>query len=149
MKLDQAGYNLIKSFEGLRLRAYQDAVGIYTIGYGNITYENGKKVQRGDVITRERADELFRYFADKFASNVDASITVPVTQNQFNALVSFAYNVGIGAFRKSTLLKKLNKCTNDPTIRNEFLKWVNAGGRRLEGLVKRRTREAELYFKKE
>lgn len=148
MKLDANGYKLIQGFEGLRLNAYKDSVGIPTIGYGNITYENGEKVKMGDKISQERADALFRFFADRFAAQVDAAITVPVTQNQFNAVVSLAYNIGIGNFRKSTLLKKLNKCSSDKTIGNEFLRWKFAGGKELSGLKKRRKEEAELYFTK-
>ena len=152
MKLNQNGYNLIKQFEGLRLDAYaatesEKQRNIWTIGFGNITYENGTKVKKGDKITQQRAEELFKYFADRFASNIDTKVTVPITQNQFNAIVSLAYNIGVGAFSSSTLLKKLNKCSSDPTIRNEFLRWVNASGKRLQGLVNRRTEEANLYFK--
>lgn len=148
MKLDNNGYKLIQKFEGCKLNAYQDSVGIWTIGYGNITYENGTKVKKGDKITQQRADELFKYFADRFAANVDPKVTVPITQNQFNAIVSMAYNVGIGAFSSSTLLKKINKCSSDPTIMNEFLKWRFAGGKELKGLINRRKDESELYFSK-
>lgn len=146
MKLNNEGYKLIQSFEGLKLQAYQDSVGIWTIGYGNINYENGTKVKKGDKITQERADQLFKYFADRFAGQVDAAITKTVTQNQFNSMVSLAYNIGIGAFQKSTLLRKINSNPNDPTIKNEFLKWVNAGGRKIQGLVNRREKEAKVYF---
>lgn len=148
MKLDTSGYKLIQKFEGLKLNAYQDSVGIWTIGYGNITYENGTKVKKGDKVTQQRAEELFKYFADRFAANIAPKVSVPLTQNQFNAIVSLAYNVGLGNFSSSTLLKKLNRCSSDPTIKNEFLKWANAGGKRLQGLVNRRTEEANLYFTK-
>lgn len=148
MKLDTQGYKLIQGFEGLKLSAYLDSAGIWTIGYGNITYEDGSKVKKGDKITKERADKLFQFFADKFASNVDASITSSVNQNQFNALVSLSYNIGIGAFRKSTLLKKVNSNPNDPTINNEFLKWKISGGKVIQGLLNRRIKESALYFQK-
>ena len=151
MKLNQNGYNLIKQFEGLRLDAYaatesEKQRNIWTIGFGNITYENGTKVKKGDKITQQRAEELFKYFADRFASNIDTKVTVPITQNQFNAIVSLAYNIGLGNFQKSTLLKKLNRNPNDKTIKDEFLKWINAGGRKLQGLVNRRKKEIEVYF---
>ncbi len=146
MKLNKQGYDLIKKFEGLKLIAYQDSVGILTIGYGNITYEDFSKVKKGDKISQQRADEVFQFFANRFAKQVDAVITANVTQNQFNAVVSLAYNIGIGAFSKSTLLKKLNKNPNDSTIKDEFLKWVNAGGRKIQGLVNRRTEESKIYF---
>ena len=147
MKLDLNGNKLIQKFEGCKLNAYQDSVGIWTIGYGNTTYENGIKVKKGDKITQQRAEDLFKYFADRFASNIDTKITKEVTQNQFNAIVSLSYNIGLGNFSGSTLLKKLNKDPNDKTIRNEFLKWRFAGGKRLPGLVNRRTEESNLYFK--
>lgn len=148
MRLDSEGYKLIQKFEGCKLNAYQDSVGIWTIGYGNITYENGTKVKKGDKITQQRAEELFRYFADRFASQIETKITVPVTQHQFNAVVSLAYNIGVSAFSKSTMLKKINVCSSDKTITNEFMKWVNGGGKKIQGLVNRRAEEAKLYFKK-
>ena len=148
MKLDLNGYKLIQKFEGCKLNAYQDSIGIWTIGYGNITYENGNKVKKGDKITQQRAEELFKYFADRFASNIDTKITKEVTQNQFNAIVSLSYNIGLGNFSGSTLLKKINKDSNDKTIRNEFLKWRFAGEKELKGLINRRKEESELYFSK-
>lgn len=146
MKLDSNGYKLIQGFEGLKLSAYKDSAGIPTIGYGNITYENGSKVKMGDKISEDNADLLFQYFANRFASQVDAVVTATVNQNQFNAMVSLAYNIGIGAFSKSTLLKKVNKNSCDPTIKDEFMKWVNAGGKKIQGLVNRREKESKVYF---
>ena len=147
MKLNNAGYDLIKNFEGLKLSAYQDSAGIWTIGYGNIHYEDFSKVKKGDKISLQRAEEVFKFFADRFARQVDAIITSCLNQNQFNAVVSFAYNVGIGALQKSTILKKINKNPHDPTITAEFLKWINSGGRPIEGLKNRRKKEAALHFK--
>ncbi len=147
MRLDTNGYKLIQGFEGLRLTAYKDSAGIPTIGYGNITYIDGNKVKMGDTISQEKADQMFKYYADKFAREVDAVVTATVNQNQFNALVSMAYNIGIGAFSKSTLLKKVNANSCDKTIRDEFMKCVNAGGKRIQGLVNRRQKEADLFFK--
>lgn len=147
MKLDSNGYKLIQGFEGLKLNAYKDSAGIPTIGYGNITYIDGTKVKMGDKINQENADKTFQYYADKFANQVDAVVTATVNQNQFNALVSLAYNIGIGAFSKSTLLKKVNSNSCDTSIKTEFMKWVNAGGKKIQGLVNRRAKEAELYFK--
>lgn len=146
MKLDTNGYKLIQGFEGLKLTAYQDSAGIWTIGYGNITYEDGKRVQKGDSITQEKADLLFKYYANKFASQVDSLITKPISQNQFNALVSLAYNIGIGALQKSTILKKVNNNPKDASIKDEFMKWVNAGGKKIQGLINRREKEYKLYF---
>lgn len=146
MKLNKDGYNLIKQFEGCKLTAYQDSVGIWTIGYGNTQWENFAKVKQGEKISQQRAEEVFQFFANRFANQVDAIIIANITQNQFNAVVSLAYNIGLGNFQKSTLLKKLNKKPNDKTIKDEFLKWVNAGGRKLQGLVNRRKKESDVYF---
>lgn len=146
MKLNKAGYDLIKTFEGFRSQAYQDSAGIWTIGYGNIRYEDFTRVKKGDKISSARAEEVFRFFADRFARQVEDAVTSDLNQNQFNAIVSFAYNVGIGALSSSTLLKKINKNPKDPSISAEFKKWVNAGGKKITGLVNRRKYEADLYF---
>lgn len=149
MQLNEEGLNLIKSMEGCKLKAYKCPAGIWTIGYGNTYYENGTKVKEGDVISQQRADELFKNITEKsFAEPVRKLITKPITDNMFNALVSFTYNLGLGNLKASTLLKKVNANPNDPTIANEFSKWVKAGGKILPGLVKRRDLEAKLYFKK-
>lgn len=134
--------DLIKSFEGLKLKAYQDPIGIWTIGYGTIQYPNGRKVRQGDIITEDHATVYLMHEVNLKSKG----ITAIVNQNQFDALVSFAYNLGTGALNRSTLLKKVKADPCDPTIRNEFMKWVNAGGRQLAGLVRRRKAEADLYF---
>lgn len=148
MKLNENGYNLICEFEGLKLKPYLCSAKIPTIGYGNTYYPNGKRVTLlDDTITKEYAFEIFKTIADKFAKRVDDMVTSEITQNQFNALVSFAYNVGTGAFATSTLLKKVNNNPNDVTIKNEFLKWVRANKKVIQGLVNRRNKEALIYFK--
>lgn len=144
--LDTFGYKLIQQFEGLKLKAYKDSAGIWTIGYGNITYLDGSKVKKGDEITREQADLMFKETANKFAYKVASLIDVCLTQNQFNALVSLAYNIGLGAFEKSTILKKVNASPNNPSIKDEFLKWKMAGGKVIQGLLNRRIKESEVYF---
>ena len=147
MKLNENGYNLICEFEGLKLKPYLCSNRISTIGYGNTYYPNGKRVTLlDDAITKEYAFEMFKTIADKFAKRVDDMVTSEITQNQFNALVSFAYNVGTGAFATSTLLKKVNVNPNDATIKNEFLKWVRANKKVIQGLVNRRNKEALIYF---
>ena len=146
MTLDTYGYKLIQQFEGLKLKAYQDSVGIKTIGYGNITYTNGKKVKKGDTITREEAEIMFKNTANNFAIKVRKLIDVSLTQNQFNALVSLAYNIGLGAFEKSTLLKLVNSSPNSPAIKDQFLRWKFAGGKEIKGLLNRRIKESEVYF---
>ena len=148
MKLNENGYNLICEFEGLKLKPYLCSAKIPTIGYGNTYYPNGKRVTLlDDAITKEYAFEMFKTIADKFAKRVDDMVKTELTQNQFNALVSFAYNVGTGAFATSTLLKKVNVNPNDATIKNEFLKWVRANKKVIQGLVNRRNKEVLIYFK--
>jgi len=146
MKLDQNGYDLIASFEGLSLVPYKDSIGIPTIGYGNTYYPDGRKVKMSDPkITKAYAMELLKVTADKFAAKVSAQ-TLVINQDRFNALVSFAYNVGLGNYSKSTLKKKVNANSLDPTIRTEFLKWNKAGGKVIPGLTNRRKKEADIYF---
>jgi lysozyme len=147
MKLNNAGYQLICEFEGLRLKPYLCSAKVPTIGYGNTYYPNGKRVTLLDEpITKEYAFEIFKVIADKFGKRVSEMVKKPLTQNQFNALVSFAYNVGTGAFSTSTLLKKVNANPNDLTIKNEFARWTRANGKIVNGLVNRRKKESDVYF---
>lgn len=147
MKLDKEGYNLITKFEGLSLKPYLCSAKIPTIGYGNTYYPDGKRVTLLDKeINKQYAFDIFKEVADRFAKRVDTLVTSNINQNQFNALVSFAYNVGTGNFASSTLLKKVNKNPNDLTIRNEFLRWNKAGGKVINGLTNRRNEEATVYF---
>jgi len=147
MKLNKAGADLIKEFEGCKLKAYQCSAKKWTIGYGNTFYEDGSPVLPGHAITQEKANQLFELIANEFASKVAKLVSSNVTDNQFGALVSFAYNCGIANLQKSTLLKKVNANHSDPSIRAEFLKWNKAGGKVLAGLTRRREAEANLYFK--
>jgi lysozyme len=147
MKLNTQGYRLICMFEGFSAKPYLCSAKVPTIGYGNCYYLNGRRVSLLDKpITELEAFEMFKTIADKFADKVSKLVTTPVDQNQFNALVSLAYNIGPANFQKSTLLKKVNFNHNDPSIRAEFLKWNKAGGQVLKGLTIRRTAEADLYF---
>lgn len=146
-KIGAKGLDLIKSFEGLRLKPYLCSAGVPTIGYGNTFYENKKKVTLKDpAITEQRAVELLAWSLSGFEQYVDSFCIDTISQNQFDALVSFCYNLGPANLKSSTLLKKVNANPNDPTIRAEFLKWNKAGGRALAGLTRRRTAEADLYF---
>ena len=146
-KLGSKGLELIKSFEGLKLKPYLCSAGVPTIGYGNTFYENKAKVTLKDsAITEQRAVELLAWSLKGFEQYVDSYCVDTITQNQFDALASFCYNVGPANLKSSTLLKKVNANPNDPTIRTEFLKWNKAGGRALAGLTRRRTAEADLYF---
>ena len=148
MEINQSGIDLVKKFEGSRLNAYLDSVNVPTIGYGATFYENGNKVKIGDKISQQRADELLTYHLNLFAKGITPLITSKVNSNQFSALVSFAYNVGIGALKSSTLLKKVKANPNDKTIANEFAKWNKGGGKVLAGLTSRRAKESDIYFKK-
>lgn len=140
MKTSDNGIELIKRFEGLRLKAYLCPAGKPTIGYGHT-----KDVKLGDVITEEEAEQLLREDLIAVENEINKH-NLNLNQNQFDALVSFVYNVGIGNFRSSTLLKKIKANPNDESIANEFKRWVYSNGKRLPGLVKRREEEAELYF---
>lgn len=141
------GLDLIKRFEGLKLKPYLCSAGVPTIGYGNTFYEDGKKVTLNDsLITEQRASDLLSLTVKTFEKHVDSFCRDDINQNQFDALVSFAYNLGPNSLKNSTLLKKVNANPNDPTIRDEFMKWTKAGGKVLKGLVERRKAEADLYF---
>lgn len=147
MKLNNNGYFLITEFEGFSSNPYLCPAKLATIGYGNTFYKDGKKVTMIDKpISKIEAFDMFKEIADRFAKKVSSLVTQPLTQNQFNALVSFAYNVGIANFMNSTLLKKVNKNRLDNTIKDEFLRWDKVGTKKLAGLTKRRIYEANIYF---
>jgi lysozyme len=147
MILDNKGYLLITNHEGLKLKPYLCPAKIPTIGYGNSYYPDGKRVTLLDKeITKQQAFDMFKEVANRFAKRVNELVTSNINQNQFNSLVSFAYNVGTGNFSSSTLLKKVNRNPDDLTIKDEFLRWNKAGGKVLNGLTNRRNEEADLYF---
>ena len=145
MEVNKAGRDLIKKFEGCKLKAYKCPAGLWTISWGLTFYPDGTKVKEGDVITQQQAEDYFNAIVDDFAKKVDALIKSNVSDNNFSALVSFAYNVGMGNFQRSTLLRKVNANPKDPSIRAEFNKWVRANNVVLKGLVRRREAEAKLY----
>lgn len=146
-KVSKKGLELIKKYEGFRSEPYKCPAGVPTIGYGATYYPNGKRVKLTDApITEKQATEMLKNMLVGFEKAVDTYCIDTINQNQFDALVSFAYNVGTNALKNSTLLKKLNVNANDPTIRDEFMRWVKAGGKTLKGLVRRRQEEADLYF---
>lgn len=147
-EISDRGLSLIKQFEGLSLKAYLCPAGIWTIGYGATFYQNGQRVKQGDVINQETANLLLKFHVSTFEKSVDSLTNDNITQTQFDALVSFCYNVGISNFRSSTLLKKINKNTLDESIKSEFKKWVFADGKKIKGLEYRRDAEANLYFSK-
>jgi lysozyme len=139
-RIGKAGLDLIKEFEGLKLRAYLCPAKVWTIGYGS----TGPHVTAGKVITNAEAEDLLKEDLARFERAVTGFVTVPLTQNQYDALVSFAFNVGISALERSTLLKRVNAKRFDD-VPAEFLKWNRAGGRPLAGLTRRRAAEAALF----
>lgn len=138
-QIGERGMALVKQFEGLELKAYLCPAKVWTIGYGS----TGPHVKPGQVITEAQADALLQRDLDRFEDAV-AQAAPGATQNQFDAMVSLAYNIGVGAFLGSTLLK-LHKAGDYRRAAEAFGSWVNAGGKRLEGLVRRRAAEAQLY----
>lgn len=147
MKTSEKGIALIKKYEGFESRPYLDAVGVPTIGFGATHYGNGVKVRMSDKsITETQATDLLITMLESYENTVKMLVQKPLNQNQFDALVSFVYNLGGVNLSKSTLLKKINIDPNDKTIAAEFMRWVNAGGRPLKGLIRRREEELKLYF---
>ena len=143
MNISQTGINLIKSFEGLRTKAYKavPTEKYYTIGYGHY----GSDVRVNQVISEKEAEKLLRDDVQSFVDGVNKLVKVDVTQNQFDALVSFAYNVGLSALKSSTLLQYLN-AGNFQKAADEFLRWNKSGGKVYTGLVKRREQERALFL---
>ena len=142
-RINEAGLNLIKEFEGLSLEAYLCPAKVWTIGYGHTKY-----AKPGMVITQEQAGKLLREDLYDFESAVNKFVKVPLTDNQFSALVSFAFNVGSGSFKSSTLLRKLNEKDYEGAA-DQFDKWIYAKGQVLNGLIRRRKAEKELFLKKD
>lgn len=143
MNISQNAIDIIKHFEGCRLSAYKCPAGIWTIGYGH----TGADVKKGMTITQEQAESLLKQDLIVHTNNVLKLVKVPLTQNQFDALVSFEYNVGYGNFAKSTLLKLLNQKKYEDAAK-QFLRWKYAKGIVLAGLVKRRNAEMKLFLMK-
>ena len=150
MKPDTTCYDFIKKWEGFNLSAYRDSAGIWTIGYGSILYTNNIPVKQGDHITADQAEALLEWQVNLKALAVDHLITSTLNQNQYDALVSFAYNAGIGALQSSTLLKLVNANPANPAIRDAFMMWdkthVDGNLVVVPGLANRRKGEADLYF---
>ena len=140
-RTNKNGLLLIKSFEGLRLKAYRDPVGIWTIGYGTT-----RGVRPNTSISENEAEQFLQQDLIRFEQAINDAVSVPINDNQFSALVSFTYNVGSGALRSSTLLKLLNARSDLHRTANEFPRWNKAGGRVLEGLTRRRKAEQSLFL---
>lgn len=138
-------FDIIAQFEGLKLTAYLCPAKVWTIGYGSTIHPNGRKVAPGDKITQQQSREYLTAEISRRA----AAMALPdrLTDNQKAALVSFAFNLGVWAYNKSTLRRLVLDSPNNPAIRAEFMKWNKAGGKVLAGLTRRRAAEADLYFK--
>lgn len=141
MNISRAGLELIKDFEKLRLTAYLDAVGVWTIGYGHT-----RSALPGMQISEARALDLLSQDVENAEFAVQRLVRAPLTQYQFDALVSFVFNVGQPAFKASTLLRVLNERADPMRVASEFKRWVYAKGKRLDGLVRRRAAERLLFL---
>ena len=142
-RINADGLELIKAFEGCRLTAYRDPVGIWTVGYGS----TGAHVKRGVTLTQAQADQLLRLDLDRFEATVNAATRqVPTTDNQFAAMVSMAFNCGEGAFLKSSI-RRFHVAGKPKLAAAAFLLWIKAGKRPLKGLIRRRHAERLLYLR--
>jgi lysozyme len=143
--ISQEGIDFIAKEEGCVLHPYKDSVGVWTIGIGSTYWENGTKIKPTDPsISQERAHHLFRNVIKSYETAVHSLTRDDINQNQFDALVSLCYNIGVNGFRKSTVLRKVNANPKDPSIVDAFKMWRNAGSKPI--LLGRRIREAKLYF---
>lgn len=140
MTINDKGLDLIKHYEGFRPTAYKCSAGVWTIGYGHT-----KGVRQGDTCTMDEATLFLKADVREAENAVSSMVYVPLTSNQFSALVSFVFNVGSGAFQTSTLLRKLNNARAYHEVPVELMRWNKAGGKILEGLNKRRAAEAALF----
>lgn len=145
MRTGTAGLDLIKSFEGWRAEAYRDAVGVWTIGYGHTAMAGAPRPVAGMVITRAQGEQLLRTDLLVYEAAVNQALTVVVSQNQFDALVSFCYNVGPGNFRTSSVLRYTNQ-GRFAAVPGRLLLWNKAKGKVLRGLTRRRMAEGALYI---
>lgn len=136
------GLPLLKQFEGCKLTAYQDIVGVWTIGYGET-----KGVKPGMTISQAQADAMVQERYDEFEAGVKKLLKVPVTANELGALTCFAYNVGLFNLQTSTLLKMLNSGSPAKDVAAQFARWNKAGGKPVDGLTRRRAAEAQLFLK--
>ena len=143
MKISQEGLSLIKKFEGCKLKAYKCSAGVWTIGYGHT-----EGVKEGDTCTQEEAEKLLRGDLFKFEEYVEDNVIVELDQSQFDALVAWTFNLGPGNLRESTMLKKLNN-QEYKSVPFEMRRWNKAGGKTLDGLIRRREAESLLFESKE
>jgi len=143
MKISQEGLSLIKRFEGCRLESYKCSANVLTIGYGHTS-----GVKETDTITQDGADKLLQEDVEQFEKYVDDNVTVKLGQSQFDSLVAWTFNLGVGNLRESTMLKKLNN-EDYKSVPSEMKRWNKAGGKTLDGLIRRREAESLLFQNKE
>jgi len=143
MKISLEGLSLIKRFEGCRLESYKCSANVLTIGYGHTS-----GVKETDTITQDEADKLLQEDVEQFEKYVDDNVTVELGQSQFDALVAWTFNLGVGNLRESTMLKKLNS-EDYASVPSEMKRWNKAGGKTLDGLIRRRKAESLLFESKE
>jgi len=143
MKISQEGLSLIKRFEGCRLKSYKCSANVLTIGYGHTS-----GVKETDTITQDEADKLLQEDVEQFEKYVDDNVTVELGQSQFDSLVAWTFNLGVGNLRESTMLKKLNN-EDYKSVPSEMKRWNKAGGKTLDGLIRRREAESLLFENKE
>ena len=141
MKISNKGIALIREFEGCRLQSYRCSAGVWTIGYGH----TGKDIKEGMTITQQQADDWLIVDCNRVLQILRDTLRVPIRQNQLDALVSLGFNIGTEALRKSTLMSLLNRNPDDMNIPEQFDRWVYAGGKVVNGLVRRRKAEGKLY----
>ncbi|MEX5367395.1 lysozyme [Acinetobacter haemolyticus] len=145
--ISENGYAIIREFEGFRSTAYRDTGGVWTIGFGTIRYPNGVKVKQGDTCTRGQAEQWLKNDCLWVDACLNKYIKVKISQNQFDALASFVYNIGETQFIKSTMLSLINQ-NNLTAAANQFDRWIFDNGIRIQGLVNRRAKEKALFLKK-
>ena len=143
--ISEKGYAIIREFEGFKVEAYLDTGGVWTIGFGTIKYPNGQRVKKGDTCTREQADKWLKNDCKWVDACLDKYVTAKTTQNQFDALASFVYNIGEAQFAKSTMLTLINQ-NNFTAAANQFDRWVFDNGKRITGLANRRAKEKALFL---
>lgn len=153
-KISESGKKQLAAWEGFRTQVYKDVAGFPTIGVGHLLTQderssgkieiNGQFVRYSDGITEQQVYDLLDKDLDRFEAAVNKRVKVPLKQNQFDALVSFSFNVGVGAFRNSTLLRRLNEKDYDE-VPNQLRRWVRSGGRVVKGLINRREHEIQLW----
>lgn len=144
MKTSHAGLELIKEFEGLRLKSYKCPALVWTVGFGHTSAAGAPIVTPDLVITKDEAEDILKRDLVQYEDGVRGLVQIGITQGQFDALVDFTYNVGVGAFAKSTLLKRINAGRFDE-VPAEFMKWTKGGGKELPGLIRRRRAEVKLW----